>query len=57
MWPQAIIHTYAQYTYVHAQYSLIVWGPLNLTPTKTSAGNSQCRQRDYQADMQMIIIP
>ena len=38
MWPQAIIHTYAQYTFVHAQYSLVVWGLLRLTPIK---GNSQ----------------
>ena len=41
MWPQAIIHTYAQYTYEHAQYSLIVWGSLRLTPIKTIKGSSQ----------------
>ena len=41
MWPQAIIYTHAQYTYAHAQYSLLVWGSLSLTPIKTSAGSSQ----------------
>ena len=41
MLPQAIIHTYAQYTYAHAQYSFVVWGSLRLTPIKTSTGNSQ----------------
>ena len=41
MWPQAIILTYAQYTYVYAQYSLVVRGSLRLTPIETSTGNSQ----------------
>ena len=52
MWPQAIIHTYAQYTYAHAQYSLIVWGLLRLTPIETSTDNSQWQTDDNQADMQ-----
>ena len=37
MWPQAIIHTYGQYTYEYAQYSLVVWGLLRLTPIKAQA--------------------
>ena len=45
MWPQAIIHTNAQYTYVHPQYSLIVWGLLRLTPIKKVQAIVGGRQR------------